>query len=137
MMVDVSDMCHIWLEVRNHALQAPPGIGRIDRMGCQAGTLRQSLSRIFEVEVGNVMHVVRRRFGARIRHREQGDIVPTRSQKVDQLEQVHFGATKRETVFIAKQDLHLHWLQLASESAGVCWVNPPPDGSSDRKMPTG
>src|SRR5579872_805056 len=137
MMVDVSDMCHIWLEVRNHALQASPGIGRIDRMSCQAGTLRQALSRIFEVEVGNVMHVIRRRFAARIRHREQGDIVPTRSQKVHQLEEVHFGTTKRKAVFIAKQDLHLHWLQLASESGEVCWAKPPRDGSSDRKMPIG
>src|SRR5438034_1975205 len=85
------------LQVVNVAsLKSKPGI---------AGACCESIG-LLEVRERHEVVIVGGGLPARIRHREQCDLVSTRAHQLDGFKQIRFGSAEPEVVLVAVQDFH-------------------------------
>src|SRR6266496_1761381 len=105
MMVDVTDMRHIWPEIANHVSHPATRLCGIDCVRRLPGLCPQSRLGL-EIDGWDEIPIVRGRLAMRIGHREQRYLVPPRAHQFHEFKQVNLGSTEWIVIFVAIQDSH-------------------------------
>src|SRR5579864_3892952 len=101
MVIDVSNVSHIWAEVCNHRSKPSPGVVRIN---CVSGQLNfwQQTTCLLEISVGDEMAIIGRRIASHIGHGKQRYFMPLGPQQFHGFEQVDLGTAESVVILVAK-----------------------------------
>ena len=101
MVIYISHVRHIGLEFRDHRLNPPPRLKRVDCLPGQPHLLQPSIL-FLEISVWHEVPIVGSGLPARIGHRKQRHFMPMGAQQFHSFEQVNLGATEGEVVLVAE-----------------------------------